>query len=347
MADEAVVESSSTQNEAAAPDLSGNAAGAKDEGTVESPATDEAQDANSAPVADEPKSMLEAVKAAMSKAEAKAEESSTPEAKDGGEASPVKSDEQVAAKPAEKLDPLHKHPRFQEVLRERDDARRDRDSWKHGHEQFDKIRTFMASNRLNDEEANQGFAIMAAMKNDPAEALKLLKPYYESLQRLAGEVMPEDIRKKVDEGLLDQDTGAEIARLRGSTEMSAAQLRQQHEHLQAQAREQALSGMRGAVDGWEANLMTRDPDYAKKKPQIERILKGLITEKPPKTPQDAVQLAQQAYDDVNNWLRTVVTAQKPEVRSPNGGAASSANTRPEPRSMLEAMRQARGAGVAA
>ena len=75
--------------------------------------------------------------------------------------------------------PFHKHPRFKEVIDQRN-------SFRDRAEQYDKITDFLDTNNLSAEEAAQGFQIMAMMKSDPKAALDALNPFVQQLDyRLA------------------------------------------------------------------------------------------------------------------------------------------------------------------
>ena len=71
--------------------------------------------------------------------------------------------------------PFHKHPRFKEVIDQRN-------KYREGAEQYEQITGFLAQNNLSAEEAAQGFQIMALMKNDPAAALDALSPFVQQLE---------------------------------------------------------------------------------------------------------------------------------------------------------------------
>ena len=107
------------------------------------------------------------------------------------------------------------YDRFQKVISQKNE-------YKEGHNQYQKITSYLASNNINAEEASTGLQIMALMKNDPQRALEALTPYMETLRQLTGDVMPDDIRERVDDGYMDEDAGKELARARAE----ASRLRQ-------------------------------------------------------------------------------------------------------------------------
>ena len=72
--------------------------------------------------------------------------------------------------------PFNKHPRFQELVKEKNEYKVDA-------ERYQNITSFLDENRVSADEAAAGLQIMALMKKDPVEALNALKPYVETLSQ--------------------------------------------------------------------------------------------------------------------------------------------------------------------
>ena len=233
-----------------------------------------------------------------------------------------------AQKAAEKL-PFHNHPRWKEVnakLKEAEPAA----------EQYRKITTFMETNGLSQHEMVDGFRIMAMMKQDPAEAYKTLKGYVDKLAPFAGEVLPEELAKRVDDGFDSPETAKELARLRAQQDFNAAR---QQEELQRREQQQAAErthAMVSAVQAWEEAEKAKDPDWSEKYEMVnDRVIALLRTERPA-SPSDAIKIAQRALADVNARLRPLAGRSNP-IKSPTS-SLSSASTRPAPRSLDDVVR---------
>ena len=52
------------------------------------------------------------------------------------------------------------------------------------------------------------------MKSKPEEAVIALQPYLQQLALATGQTLPDDIRSKVDDGYMDEETGRELAQVR-------------------------------------------------------------------------------------------------------------------------------------
>lgn len=238
--------------------------------------------------------------------------------------------------------PFHKHPRFQQVIKERSAFRQELDTLKPDAEEWRAVRTFMDTNALTPNEVAEGFQIMAAMKVDPIRAREMLSSYWNSLEKFAGNQLPEDLKSKVDEGEVDEAIATELARRRNEADF----LRRQQEatyHQQAQQASfdqhaQSQGVMRNAVTDWENGIKTRDADYAVKAPFLMDKVKAAMAARPPQSPEEAIALVESAYKEVGESLRrfTPQRAQATTIKS----ETSSANVKPEPKSLRDAVRLA-------
>ena len=230
------------------------------------------------------------------------------------------------------------YKRFQQVNQEKNE-------YKEGHRQYQQITNYLASNNINAEEASMGLQIMALMKNDPGKALEALQPFVQALQNVTGETMPDDIRSKVDDGYMDEDTGRELSRARAE----AAALRQQNERAVAQTQQvqnqQVLNHLANTVTEWENKTRQTDPDYDLKQDEIDDRVRVLVSEKGrPTTEADAIALAEQAHAEVTQRHKGRQIARKP-MRTSSGGKLGGTPT-PEPNSLLEAVQNAMANGSA-
>lgn len=284
--------------------------------------------------------LLAAVKSAIEPAPASPQESSTakPEAKAESQ------DQSTEAKPeGEKPEgeqddsklPFHNHPRWKQVIAERDQYRQ-------GAEQFDKIATFMESNGLSNDEVVSGFRVMALMKSDPARALEELERFAAPLREFVGQVLPADLQSKVDQGALDPDSARELARARNEAKHASERAREVTEQSRAdrerQDRETARTSMYNAVAEWEAGVKSSDPDYAVKQSFVTERIRVLMAEKPPTNALEAVELAKRAHKDVTERLKPLSPRRQEERNLPGPSANDTSLVRgtPQPKSLKEA-----------
>lgn len=284
--------------------------------------------------ANEPKTLEEVVKTALERAEPK-QETATP-AEEDTETQKPEADAEAKAKEeteAEEKVPFHNHPRWKEVIAERDEYRGRA-------EKFDAITGFMEQNSLTPDQVTDGFEVMALMQSNPAEALKRLEEHASNLRQFLGLELPADLKAKVEEGYVDADTAAELAKTRNQTALAEAKLqdRQRQEDLRSQqAAEQSVrSEMATAVDGWIQSVQTRDPDYSVKEAFIVDRVQVLRMQNPPRNAAEAVELVKQAYTDATDRLKALAP-RRTNVKTTTSAASTTTAAKPEPKTLQEAI----------
>jgi hypothetical protein len=280
--------------------------------------------------------LLDVVRAAAKESsEAPVPESS--DGKDGQEPAASEAESTATANPEEQAKdesevPFHKHPRWQEMLRERD-------TYKAGHEQYQQIQQFMTANALEADEVATGFQIMALMRQDPGKALEMLQPYMQSLELVTGKRLPEDLAQRVDDGLVDQETARETARLRIEAEQRRAREAAEAQHRSVEAQQTSVQTIQSAVKAVETEIQAGDPDYSRKQAFVMDRVRALIIEERPQTPEQAVAIVRRAHSEISDRLKPMV--QRKPVQTVTSGVAST-QSRPEPKSLLDVVRQAAG-----
>lgn len=245
--------------------------------------------------------------------------------------------------------PFHNHPRWKEVQRERTELRGQVAELTPDANSFRAIQGFMAENDLSPDDVKQGFAIMAALRSDPAAAWELMKPYVDVVQAHMGQVLPDDLREKVESGLIDDDTAREVASLRQKTAFreQRAQRVQQRETAQRQEREatEATQATVNAVNQWFDGQQA-DPDFQSIAPYLEGEI--LRTQrlwaqqgKAFNTPEAAVAVSKEAYAAIRKRL---APTRQPVRTTPASSPAGSPNAGAAPRTMADAVMAALATG---
>ena len=154
--------------------------------------------------------------------------------------------------------PFHKHPRWQEVLRERNEAREQVVAANAQVEQLQdaatrmgNIETYAQENDLNAEEFDAGLKIMALMKSDPQAAYDALKPYMEGLEQATGLALPEDLQAAVDDGDVSLEFAQREAKRRAGDNQTLARATSQVDRTEATAFEAAKSSLVSWMQSWE------------------------------------------------------------------------------------------------
>lgn len=221
--------------------------------------------------------------------------------------------------------PFHNHPRWKEVVSERDAYRSDAG-------EFRKITTFMSQNGLTSAEVAEGFQIMALMKTNPAEAHKMISEYKTRLDPFVGEKLPDDLHKKVEEGYVDEQTAKEYAALKAEKNL----FEQRQQYAMQQQAEQARSSIHSAVVNWEQQMKVKDPDWSAKQELVTDQAKLMLASESPSTPEEALALVERAHSIIRERLSRFAPQRRPV--SNVSSSTSSANAAPVPKSLIEAVR---------
>lgn len=213
--------------------------------------------------------------------------------------------------------------------------------------QMQGLTSFIQEADLSVEEVNKGFDIMRIMKTgSPEEALQAILPYVQQLQAAAGYVLPTDIHRKVEEGILDRETALELSRTRARAEHAAQETERTRLQAEQRARQQQISSFanaaRDAVTQWENRWAQSDPDYKAKQPRVMKEIElALLKNGMPRSVEEAVRMADEAKKAVEAEYRSLV-GNRPEVRPVMGGsnlaAVNTANVlKKEPTTFAEAI----------
>lgn len=228
--------------------------------------------------------------------------------------------------------PLHLQPRFKEVIAEKNE-------YKRGHEQYEKIQSSLREMRLSAEETAQGLSIMGLMKSNPQAALEALQPIINNLQQVTGQIIPNDIQQKIEDGYMDEDVGKELARTRADVQIQKNANQQMLNEQEQMKTRSEINSLAQSVTNWEKNVRKTDPDFDFKQDEIDDRVSALVRERGrPNNSDDAVALAQEAYDTVNKRYRSRMGVKSP-IRSLSGGKLGGSPI-PEPKSLMEAVQNA-------
>jgi hypothetical protein len=239
--------------------------------------------------------------------------------------------------------PFHKHPRWKQLISEKNELRERATALEEPARQFGLVQEFMAKNSLTSSGMADLFTVAALMQNDPAQAIPVVQNYLEQLQLITGQKLPPDLASQVDDGAITEAAAKELhmARLNVSRSQTAAQ----EAAIQAQdnARRVRETENVAAVNAWEQTAKAADPDFDRKKPFVIDAIKVRIAAEPNVTQARAVQIAREAYASVNERFKGLTPQQRPLTpTTPRGGdtvASSTGQHTSAPKSALEAVKR--------
>lgn len=214
--------------------------------------------------------------------------------------------------------PFNKHPRFQTLLGRLKNAEVDA-------ERYRNVDNFITSQNLVPEEARDLLEIGGLIKTNPAAAWERMKPTVQAVLLAAGEILPDDIRARVQAGELDQSAALELSRARAAK--TSAETRLQFESAQDANRVTAenASTLRKTADDWAADRQRRDPNFSAKQPALLREVAWLQSrEGKPNTPEGVRDQLQRAYEGLGKieQIKPAPTTDKPAIKPVTGGQAN-------------------------
>lgn len=215
-------------------------------------------------------------------------------------------------------------------------------------QRYNAIEQFRVESDLTTDEMATGFEIMRLIKQDPVKALASLSPYIDRLRQVTGEVLPEDLERRVREGDISENDASELSRSRSRAALQAqaaerADARAQEAERQTENADQART-LRDALNAWDAMQFETDPEYKHLRDFVISDLKASLAASPPKTVAEVNALLNHTKKAVSDRLsqsgfrRETPKPPVDPVRSSetNGSAA----VRPEPKSTLDVVKSA-------
>lgn len=228
--------------------------------------------------------------------------------------------------------------RFERLLAQRNQARRELEALQPELTEHRTLKGYLTQNQLAPDDVNMLLGVGAALRRGDFKAfLDGVTPYVMTAQEALGLRLPKDLQSQVDQGLLSTEAAADMTRMRWRAGSAEARLNEQVATSTRQNQEALIGQVKTAVDNWEATIRSRDPDYAQKAVAVRRFAQALLQERgSPRSPQEAVNLIQNAYDEASRELARIRPPPKPTRPVPASSQGSTVTATREPQTMKEA-----------
>jgi hypothetical protein len=212
--------------------------------------------------------------------------------------------------------PFHEHQDFKKLVAERKELRETVANVKPLAERQQVLDSYCQANGITSQQFRDVMEITALINTNPAEARRRLKPTLDYLDKFEGTALPPDLQQQVEAGTVP----LEIARRLAAAEQQKTFVQERSQASQAQQRQQMVTQ---TLSQWEQQMMTTDPDYARKQDFVNNTFVALSAMEPWQTPEQALALAKKAYDQVNKRLGVFIPrAPVTKVLESNGSAVS-------------------------
>jgi hypothetical protein len=228
------------------------------------------------------------------------------------------------------------YDRFQEVIKEKNEAVEYRKSVEPKVQAYENTANFLQSYGVTPEEYQSWMDIAALSKVDPVQAMERLKPYLAQLQGATGDVLPKDLQEAVDAGHLTGDYAKELAKARSKVQTVEKQSVQTKEQQQKQQQAAWANQVQTSFESWLNGKIAADPTLkpvAKGQPggKFEFVQDRILAmysrgEIQLNNPQDIVTYAEKVLADVNEYYKRLQPKSKGPVtvRSSQSGSTNGA-----------------------
>lgn len=220
----------------------------------------------------------------------------------------------------EKPLPFSDHPRWKEVLSQKNTAQAEVERLKPFAEQATMLQQFCNTNGISQEDLQSALELAALSKRDISAFRKRMGEYIENIDIVQGAKLPADLQKDVDDGTLSDARAKELAKARIQLQLAEGNFKTERERSE----ESRQSGIANSLNSWEEAQKKLDPSWDGRRDMLAERLQFLWQQTPPNSPQAAIKLAEQANTDVKKRLANF--APKPPKRKPLLSTGSSTNT---------------------
>lgn len=219
-----------------------------------------------------------------------------------------------------------------------DKLRKQVDEYQPAAEQYGKVQEYMETFGLTADDVAMGFDIMAKMRTSPQHAFEALKPIFLQLAEQVGEVLPQDMRQRVEQGQLDEATARELARSRAAATTAQDQVQLANDRMAQTQAMQSHYAIQQAVADWDGAHTAKDPDFERKRPMVEDAARTVMSrDGQATTPQAAVAVLDKALALVEERLSPFRPAPTTVPRQPSSTSApTTADAAPVPKTLREA-----------
>ena len=232
--------------------------------------------------------------------------------------------------------------RVERLLSQRNSARAETDVLREPAKNWNEFSGYLDQHKLAPADVNLLLGVGAALRRGDMKAFRDgIAPYWKLANEALGDALPQDLSEKVQNGEMTAEVAAEMTRLRHSQMRAEGEVKITQERTQHAETETRVRDVTNAVTQWENGIKQRDPDYGSKADAVLRSsqarLADVLRSGAPYTPDLAVKIAQEAYEEVNGWFQRAAPQRTATRQAPDGTRSSiNGGARAEPRSLMEA-----------
>ena len=201
------------------------------------------------------------------------------------------------------------------------------------------LQNYATANNLSSEDVVFALDLASMVARGDYEGFyKVASPLIRHAQEVSGVVLPPDVQQMVEHQQMTPQAAAEYARARFERENYEARARQMEAQQQQLQVAQVRDDVQRSVSMFEQRLAAQDPDYKAKAPAVRRAVQAMLSERGGRVSnsQEAVQITQAAYDEVNRLFRRNQQPVRATAPTPGSANPQTPAVRAAPKSMMEA-----------
>jgi len=238
--------------------------------------------------------------------------------------------------------PAHLKKKLRKLQKESVKYKREAETLKPSAEIGQQLQNFVTANNLSSEDVVFSLDLAAMVARGDYEGFyKIISPLVRHAQEVSGVVLPPDVQQLVEEQQMTPQAAAEYARARFERANYEARARQMEDQQRSHQVSQVRNDVERSVTAYEQRLAAQDPDYRAKAPAIRRAAQAMLLERGGRisNPNEAIQITQAAYDEVNKYFRRNQTPIRATAPTPGSANPQTPTARAAPKNLMEAALQ--------
>lgn len=238
--------------------------------------------------------------------------------------------------------PVQTRKKINKLLRERRELRDEvsalRPVAQIGHE----LQTYAQTNNLSSEDVVMALDLASMVSRGDYEGFyKVISPLIRHAQEATGVVLPPDIQTLVDQQQISPQVARDFAQARLEKAQYEQRTQQMQQRQQTQQVQHVVGDVQRSVAAFEQRVMASDPDYKAKAEMVRRTAQAMLAEYGGRisSAQEAVEITQRAYDEVNKHFRRMQPTVRATAPTPGVSNPQTPTARAAPKNLMEAALQ--------
>jgi hypothetical protein len=230
----------------------------------------------------------------------------------------------IVDKPEDSKLDFNKHPRFQELIKEKNSYKTEIDSLKPMAQRAQALDQYCQQNGVNEQQIARALQYYALLNSDPMKAFDMIRADYQQLATFAGELLPPDLQAKVAAGTLEPEMAKELAQNRARQQHTQWRGTQQGVNQQ----QQNMAAVDATINIWAQQKQSIDPDLKPGSPvwkYLDAQIRNARTAQANLTPQQVPQLVESLYKEAKEMFKSLAPKPKSTKPSLNGNRNNNGN----------------------